>query len=134
AYYLRALTSYEQISDVGRDQSMTMMALNDLNNLISRFPDSKYTRDAKLKRDLTLDHLAAKQMDIGRYYQTQHQHNAAIKRFSEVISKYQTTRHVPEALHRMVESYLALGLREEAVRVAAVLGYNYPGSKWYKDT
>lgn len=134
AYYLKALTAYEQISDIGRDQAMTMMALNDLNNLISRFPESKYTRDAKLKRDLTLDHLAAKQMDIGRYYQSQEQHNAAINRFRVVISKYQTTRHVPEALHRMVESYLALGIREEAVRVAAVLGYNYPGSKWYEDT
>lgn len=134
AYYLKALTSYEQISDIGRDQGMTKMALEDLNILISRFPNSKYTRDAMLKRDLTLDHLAGKEMEIGRYYQGQGHHNAAISRFREVVKDYQTTRHVAEALHRMVESYLALGIKSEATRVAAVLGYNYPGSSWYEDT
>jgi outer membrane protein assembly factor BamD len=134
AYYLKALTSYEQISDVGRDQAMTMAALEDLSVLISRFPNSKYTRDAMLKRDLTLDHLAGKEMEIGRYYQGQGQHNAAISRFRTVVRNFQTTRHVAEALHRMVESYLALGIRPEATRVAAVLGHNYPGSKWYEET
>ena len=134
AYYLKALSFYEQISDVARDQLMTELALENLNTLINRFPDSRYARDATLKRDLTLDHLAGKEMEIGRYYLTRGHVNAAINRFRNVIKEYQTTTHVPEALHRLVEAYLTLGLRTEAARVAAVLGYNYPGSKWYEDT
>lgn len=134
AYYLKALCFYEQISDVGRDQAMTQLALENLDILIRRFPDSKFTRDALLKRDLTLDHLAGKEMEIGRYYLTRGQHIASINRFREVVRKFQTTTHTPEALHRMVEAYMRLGLRPEAVRVAAVLGYNYPGSVWYEDS
>lgn len=134
AYYLKALCFYEQISDVGRDQAMTQLALENLDILIRRFPDSKFTRDALLKRDLTLDHLAGKEMEIGRYYLTRGQYVAAINRFREVVRNYQTTTHTPEALHRMVEAYMRLGLRQEAARVAAVLGYNYPGSSWYEDS
>lgn len=134
AYYLKSLAYYEQISDVARDQEMTQQALKSFDTLITRFPNSKYARDAKLKRDLTLDHLAGKEMEIGRYYLNRNQINAAINRFRTVVRDYQTTTHVPEALHRLVESYLTLGLRTEATRVAAVLGHNYPGSKWYEDS
>lgn len=134
AYYLKALAYYEQISDVARDQEMTERSLEAFNTLILRFPDSEYARDSKLKRDLTLDHLAGKEMEIGRYYLNRGQINAAVNRFRTVVRDYQTTTHVPEALHRLVEAYLTLGLRTEATRVAAVLGYNYPGSKWYKDS
>jgi len=132
AHYLRALSFYEQISDVRRDQAMTRHALESLETLIRRFPDSKYSRDAALKRDLTLDHLAGQEMGVGRYYIQRGNMTAAINRFRTVIRDYQTTTHVPEALHRLVEAYLTIGLKQEAVNVAAVLGYNYPGSKWYK--
>lgn len=134
AYYLRALTFYEQISDVARDQAMTKQSLKAFDALITRFPNSDYTRDSKLKRDLTLDHLAGKEMEIGRYYLKRNQINAAINRFRTVVKEYQTTTHVAEALHRLVEAYLTLGLRTEATRIAAVLGHNYPGSKWYEDS
>lgn len=134
AYYLKALSYYEQITDVRRDQQITDLALGALETLINRFPDSKYVRDATLKRDLTLDHLAGKEMEIGRYYLKQGMTNAAINRFRAVVEKYQTTTHVPEALHRLVECYMTLGLKDEAMRVAAVLGYNYPGSSWYADS
>lgn len=134
AYYLKALAYYEQISDVARDQEMTEQALKAFDTVITRFPNSQYTRDSKLKRDLTLDHLAGKEMEIGRYYLNRNQINAAINRFRAVVKNYQTTTHVPEALHRLVEAYLTLGLRPEATRVAAVLGHNYPGSKWYEDS
>ncbi len=134
AYYLRALAYYEQISDVARDQAMTQQSLKAFEALITRFPNSQYTRDSKLKRDLTLDHLAGKEMEIGRYYLGQNQINAAINRFRTVVKEYQTTTHVPEALHRLVEAYLTLGLSTEAKRVAAVLGHNYPGSEWYEDS
>jgi outer membrane protein assembly factor BamD len=134
AYYLKALAYYEQISDVSRDQAMTKQALNAFDALITRFPSSDYTRDSKLKRDLTLDHLAGKEMEIGRYYLKRNQINAAINRFRTVVKDYQTTTHVAEALHRLVEAYLTLGLRSEATRIAAVLGHNYPGSKWYEDS
>ena len=134
AYYLKALCYYEQITDVARDQAMTEQALNALETLIRRYPDSRYSRDAKLKRDLVLDHLAGKEMEIGRYYLNRGYVNAALNRFRVVVKDYQTTTHVPEALHRMVEGYMTLGLRDQATRVAAVLGYNYPGSKWYEDS
>ena len=131
AYYLKALSYYEQISDVSRDQKMTQLALTSLRELTSRYPNSKYSRDAKLKLDLTYDHLAGKEMQVGRYYHTQRQYLAAINRFKVVVEKYQTTTHVPEALHRMTEGYYALGLLGEARKTAAVLGHNYPGSEWY---
>ncbi|MBN8520890.1 MAG: outer membrane protein assembly factor BamD [Alphaproteobacteria bacterium] len=134
AFYLKALSYYEQISDVARDQALTKYALEALDTLILRFPDSDYTRDAKIKRDLTLDHLAGKEMEIGRYYLNRKQTNAAINRFRTVIKDYQTTTHTPEALHRLVEGYMLLGLKAEAARVAAVLGHNFPGSSWYQDS
>jgi len=115
-------------------RAITKQALRSFDTLITRFPNSEYTRDAKLKRDLTLDHLAGKEMEIGRYYLNRNEINAAVNRFRTVVKDYQTTTHVPEALHRLVESYLTLGLKGEATRVAAVLGHNYPGSKWYQDS
>lgn len=133
AYYLRALNFYHQISDVGRDQQMTIMARDNFQSLLRAYPNSKYARDARLKLDLVLDHLAGKQMNIGRYYLVRNQYHAGIKRFLNVVRDYQTTTHVPEALYRLIESYLSLGIVEEAKRVAAVLGYNYPGSVWYED-
>ena len=133
AYYLKALSYYEQISDVGRDQKMTREALGTLKELVTRFPASKYARDAQVKLELTNDHLAGKEMEIGRYYLLQKQYLAAINRFKKVIDKYQTTTHVPEALLRIVESYSALGVTEEARKTAAVLGHNFPGSDWYED-
>lgn len=134
AYYLIGVCYYEQITDVGRDQKTTQQALQSFDELIRRFPDSKYTRDAQLKADLASDHLAGKEMEIGRYYQTRAKFVAAINRFRNVIERYQTTTHVPEALHRLTEAYLALGVQEEARKTAAVLGYNYPGSRWYQDS
>ncbi len=134
AYYLKGLSYYEQISDVARDQKMTELALKTLQELVTRFPDSKYTRDAKIKLDLTHDHLAGKEMEIGRYYLGQKHYLAAINRFKTVIDQYQTTTHVPEALHRLVEAYSALGLKDEAKKTAAVLGHNFPGNEWYVDS
>jgi len=134
AYYLKALSYYEQISDVGRDQQMTQHAMDSLDDVIRRFPDSQYARDAKLKKDLTVDHLAGKEMSVGRYYQDRGEYLAAINRFKSVLDKYQTTTHVPEALARLTESYLALGLDGEAKRTASVLGHNFPGSPWYEDS
>ena len=134
AYYLVAISHYEQITDVGRDQKITQQALNALEEVVRRYPTTEYARDARLKIDLTRDHLAGKEMTIGRYYLRQGQHIAAINRFKTVIEKYQTTTHVPEALHRLAESYMALGVVDEAQNVAAVLGFNYPGSEWYVDT
>lgn len=134
AYYLRSLAYYEQISDVARDQEMTQRSLRSFDALITRFPNSDYTRDSKLKRDLTLDHLAGKEMEIGRYYLKRNEINAAINRFRTVVKRYETTTHTPEALHRLVEAYLTLGIRSEATKIAAVLGHNYPGSKWYEDS
>ncbi|MDD3444037.1 MAG: outer membrane protein assembly factor BamD [Zavarzinia sp.] len=134
AYYLVAICYYEQIVDVGRDQKNTEMALSSLSEVVRRFPDSDYARDARLKLDLTRDHLAGKEMEVGRYYQNRKQFLAAVNRYRTVIEKYQTTTHVPEALHRLVESYLALGITREAQAAGAVLGYNYPGSTWYEDS
>jgi len=133
AYYLKAMCYYEQIIDVARDQAMTQDALESLETVINRFPDSKYARDAILKRDLVRDHLAGKEMEIGRYYEKKEQYNGAINRFLTVIKDYQTTTHTPEALYRLIEIYTILGLKDEATRVAAVLGHNYPGSSWYRD-
>ncbi len=134
AYYLKGLSYYEQISDVSRDQKMTEYALKTLNQLVSRYPESKYARAAKIKIDLTYDHLAGKEMEIGRYYLRQGHYGAAINRFKAVIENYQTTTHVPEALHRLTEAFRALGVDEEARKTAAVLGHNFPGSEWYIDS
>jgi outer membrane protein assembly factor BamD len=134
AYYLKALCYYEQISDIGRDQQMTRLALKALQELKVRFPSSKYTQDALIKIDLTRDHLAGKEMEIGRYYGSQGLYLGAINRFKEVVDNFQTTTHVPEALHRLTESYLALGLIEQAKKTASVLGHNFPGSEWYIDS
>ena len=134
AYYLKALDYYIQIVDVERDQHITQQALDALSEVVRRFPDSNYARDAKLKMDLARDHLAGKEMEIGRFYETQGEYLAAINRFQTVVNQYQTTTHVPEALTRLVECYYALGLKDEAERTAAVLGYNYPSTNWYKAT
>jgi outer membrane protein assembly factor BamD len=134
AFYLKAISYYVQITDVGRDQKITEQALKALDDVVRRFPDSKYARDAKLKLDFTRDHLAGKEMEIGRYYLKRGQYLAAMNRFKRVIDNYQTTTHVPEALERLVECDLALGLHEEAKANAAVLGHNYPGSEWYEDS
>lgn len=134
AYYLKALCYYEQISDIGRDQQMTQLALKTLREITARFPDSKYSRDAAIKIDLTRDHLAGKEMEIGRYYENQGLYLGAINRYKNVIDRFQTTTHVPEALHRLTESYLSLGLIEQAKKTASVLGHNFPGSDWYIDS
>lgn len=133
AYYLKGLSYYERISSVDRDQDMTEQARKTFEELIARFPDSQYARDARLKLDLTVDHLAGKEMEIGRYYLRQRYYLAAINRFKTVVERYQTTTHVPEALLRLTEAYTALGMREEARKSAAVLGHNYPDSEWYAD-
>ena len=134
AYYLIATSYYEQISDVGRDQEMTYQAMQSLQEVVRRYPSSTYARDARLKIDMTRDHLAGKEMDIGRYYLKQGHLVAAINRFRSVVEEYQTTTHTPEALHRLTEAYLAMGIQPEAQTAAAVLGYNYPGSDWYQDS
>jgi len=133
AYYLKAICYYMQIVDVGRDQKLTELALKSLDDIVRRFPDSKYARDAKLKLDFTRDHLAGKEMEIGRYYLKRGEYLAGMNRFKRVIDNFQTTTHVPEALERLVECDLALGLNREAKENAAVLGHNYPGSHWYGD-
>ena len=132
AYYMRALCYYEQIADVRRDQKATQQAYEGFNEVIRRFPNTPYAHDAQYKRDLTLDHLAAKDMEIGRWYENQGNYLPAINRFREVVENYQMTSHVPEALERLTECYLALGIRPEAQKAAAVLGYNYPDTDWYK--
>lgn len=132
AYYLIALCYYEQIADVTRDQKVTQQALSALGELIRRYPNSRYAADARLKVDLVNDHLAGKEMEIGRFHERRGQWLAATLRFRNVVDQYQTTTHTPEALERLVESYLQLGIPEEAKKAAAVLGANYPGSKWYK--
>lgn len=133
AYYLRALCLYERIADVRRDQAFARDALKGMQEVISRFPDSVYARDAALKIALINDHLAGAEMEVGRWYLGQKQYIAAIGRFRTVVEKYQTTSHVPEALERLVECYLSLGITDEAKATAAVLGYNFPGSDWYQD-
>lgn len=134
AHYLAAVSFYEQIMDVGRDQAMTQSALENLQQVVLRYPDSDYARDARLKIDLVNEHLAGKEMEVGRFYLSREQYAAAINRFRVVIEKYETTSHSPEALHRLAEAYLALGVIDEARAVAAVLGYNFPDSEWYSDS
>ena len=132
AYYLIALSYYEQIEDVTRDQSTTKQALASLGELVRRYPDTRYAADARLKVDLVRDHLAGKEMEIGRFYQRRSQWLASVMRFRTVVDEYQTTSHTPEALMRLTESYLALGIPEEARKAASVLGANYPNTKWYE--
>lgn len=134
AYYLIAISQYERISDVRRDQYTTELAQRALTEVIRRYPDSDYARDAVLKIDLTRDNLAAKEMEVGRFYLYRGDYLAAAGRFRNVIEEYGTTSHVPEALHRLTEVYVSLGVVHEAQNAAAVLGYNFPGSQWYKDS
>jgi outer membrane protein assembly factor BamD len=131
AHYLIAMSHYQQIEDVTRDQVSTANAANAFGELMRRYPESRYASDARLKLDLIYDHLAGKEMEIGRFYQRSGKWLAATLRFRKVVEEYQTTNHTPEALERLVESYLALGLPQEAQKAAAVLGRNYPGSEWY---
>ncbi|PZN93699.1 MAG: outer membrane protein assembly factor BamD [Alphaproteobacteria bacterium] len=132
AYYMIAISYYEQITGVNRDQRITQQALDAMGELIRRYPNTDYAADARLKVDLARDHLAGKEMEVGRFYQRQGLYLAAIARFRTEVDRYDTTSHTPEALHRLVECYLALGIPEEARKAAAVLGNNYPGSKWYE--
>ncbi|MEN8887905.1 MAG: outer membrane protein assembly factor BamD, partial [Celeribacter marinus] len=125
---------YDQIDDVGRDQGLTFQALNALRVVIEQYPDSEYARSAVLKFDLAFDHLAAKEMEIGRYYLKRKHYTSAANRFRVVVEQFQTTQHTPEALHRLVESYLSLGFTQEAQTAAAILGHNYRSTQWYEDS
>ncbi|MFZ3005956.1 MAG: outer membrane protein assembly factor BamD [Phenylobacterium sp.] len=133
AHYLKAICYFEQIVDVGRDQAATGQALANLREVVQRYPRTEYAADARLKIDMVNDQLAGKEMTIGRWYLRQGDTIAALGRFRTVIDRYQTTSHTPEALYRLVETYLTLGLAEEAKRNGAVLGFNYPGDAWYAD-
>jgi len=134
AQYLLALSYYDQIDEIGRDQGLTFQALQSLRTVIERYPDSEWARSAALKFDLAFDHLAAKEMEIGRYYLRRQHYTAAINRFRTVVEDFQTTSHTPEALHRLVESYLALGLDDEAQTAAAILGHNFRSNPFYDDS
>ena len=133
AFYLKAMSLYEQIPDINRDQTNTESALVALQDVVQRFPDTEYARDATLKIDLTNDHLAGKEMTVGRYYLFQGNYVGAINRFRIVVEQYQRTSQIAEALERLTEAYYALGLYGEAKTAAAVLGHNYPGSEWYQN-
>jgi outer membrane protein assembly factor BamD len=133
AFYLKAIALYEQIVDVGRDQSKTEGALVALQDVVQRFPDTEYARDATLKIDLTMDHLAGKEMAVGRYYLARRDYIGAINRFKIVVQQYEKTPQIAEALERLTEAYYSLGVDKEAQTAAAVLGANYPGSQWYQD-
>lgn len=134
AQYLIALSFYDQIDNVSRDQGITFQALQALRTTVERYPNSEYASSALLKFDLALDHLAGKEMDIGRFYLKQGHFGAAINRFRVVVEDFQTTTHTPEALHRLVESYLSLGLDADAQTAGAILGHNFQGTDWYKDS
>ncbi|WP_099827609.1 outer membrane protein assembly factor BamD [Oceaniglobus indicus] len=134
AQYLLALSYYDQIDDVGRDQGLTFQALQALREVIEQYPDSEYARSSILKFDLAFDHLAAKEMEIGRYYLKRRNYAASINRFRVVVEQFQTTTHTPEALHRLVEAYLSLGLTDEARTAGAILGHNFQGTEWYQDS
>ncbi|MFN6925343.1 MAG: outer membrane protein assembly factor BamD [Tabrizicola sp.] len=134
ALYLMALSYYDQIDDVGRDQGLTFQALKGMRDVIETYPDSEYARSAILKFDLAFDQLAAKEMEVGRYYLKRRHYTAAINRFRVVVQDFQTTTHTAEALHRLVECYVALGLNDEAQTAGAILGYNYQSSPFYDDT
>jgi outer membrane protein assembly factor BamD len=132
AYYLIALCHFDQIIDVGRDQATTENARAALNDVVRRFPESEYAKDSGVKLDMVNDQLAGKEMTIGRWYLRSNQTLSAVNRFRSVVENYQTTSHAPEALHRLVEAYLTLGLKDQALVAGATLGYNYPDSDWYK--
>ncbi|MEM0985303.1 MAG: outer membrane protein assembly factor BamD [Pseudomonadota bacterium] len=132
AYYIVAVSNFEQIIDVGRDQGTTVAARAALEDVVRRFPETDYARDARVKLDMVSDQLAGKEMEIGRWYLRKNQHLSAVNRFRTVVETYETTTHVPEALHRLVEVYMSMGLRGEAVAAAAVLGHNYPDTRWYR--
>ena len=134
AQYLLALSYYDQIDEVGRDQGLTFQALQSLRQVIELYPDSEYARSAILKFDLAFDHLAGKEMEIGRYYLRRDHFSAAINRFRVVVEDFQTTSHTPEALHRLVEAYLSLGLFDEAQTAGAILGFNFRSTDWYSDS
>lgn len=134
AYYLIAMSQYERISDVSRDQRTTELAMLALQEVMRRYPDSDYARDAALKIDLAYDNLAGKEMAVGRFYLARREYAAAAGRFRNVIERYGRTSHVPEALHRLTEVYMSLGITAEAQNAAAALGYNYPDSQWYRDS
>ncbi|MDR6264755.1 outer membrane protein assembly factor BamD [Roseobacter sp. N2S] len=134
AQYLIALSFYDQIDNVSRDQGITFQALQALRTTVERYPDSEYASSALLKFDLALDHLAGKEMDIGRFYMKKGHFGAAINRFRVVVEDFQTTTHTPEALHRLVEAYLSLGLDADAQTAGAILGHNFQGTNWYKDS
>ncbi|MCG7630381.1 outer membrane protein assembly factor BamD [Epibacterium sp. MM17-32] len=134
AQYLLALSYYDQIDEVGRDQGLTFQALQALRTVIEVYPDSEYATSAILKFDLAFDHLAGKEMEIGRYYLKGQHYSAAINRFRVVVEDFQTTSHTPEALHRLVEAYLSLGLTEEAQSAGAILGHNFRSTEWYEDS
>lgn len=133
AYYLVAASNFEQISDVSRDQSRTEKAIASLEEVIRKFPDTEYAAQARQKIEVARDNLAAKEIAIARYYQGKKNFIGAINRFKVVVTQYQTTRHVEEALMRLTECYLALGIVHEAQAAAAVLGHNFPDSTWYRD-
>lgn len=134
AQYLIGMSYYQQIDEVTRDQTTTQQASDAFGELVRRYPDTRYAADARIKLDLINDHLAGKEMEIGRFYQRSGQWLAASYRFRSVVDQYQTTTHTPEALERLVECYLALGVPEEAQKSAAVLGRNYPESFWYRQS
>ena len=134
AQYLLALSYYDQIDEVGRDQGLTFQALQSLREVIERYPDSEYARASILKFDLAFDHLAGKEMEIGRYYLRRDHYTAGINRFRVVVEEFQTTSHTAEALHRLVEGYLSLGLNAEAQTAGAILGHNYQSTDWYEDS
>ncbi|MFT6458712.1 outer membrane protein assembly factor BamD [Pseudophaeobacter arcticus] len=134
AQYLLALSYYDQIDEVGRDQGLTFQALQSLRTVIEVYPDSEYATSAILKFDLAFDHLAGKEMEIGRYYLRRGHYTSAINRFRVVVEDFQTTSHTAEALHRLVEAYLSLGLTEEAQTAGAILGHNYQSTDWYEDS
>lgn len=134
AQFLIALSYYDQIVDIGRDQTAAFDALQEMRDIIERYPDSQYATSAQMKFELALDHLAGKEMEIGRYYLSRGHYTAAINRFRVVVEDYQTTTHTAEALHRLVEAYLSLGLTQEAQTAGAILGYNFQGSIWYADS
>lgn len=134
ALYLKGLCYYERIVIVKRDQNITKKTMDIFKELVTKFPSSKYSKAVKPKIDLTIDHLAGKEMYIGRFYLRKQAYLSAINRFKHVIDKYQMTTHVPEALHRLVEAYIALRLNDEAKKTASILGHNFPGSFWYESS
>ncbi|MFT4743287.1 MAG: outer membrane protein assembly factor BamD [Yoonia sp.] len=134
AQYLLALSYYDQVDEIGRDQGLTFQALQALRTVIETYPDTQYARSSILKFDLAFDHLAGKEMEIGRYYLKRNHYAAAANRFRIVVEDFQTTSHTAEALHRLVESYLSLGLTDEAQTAGAILGHNYQSTEWYQDS